>query len=805
MNTTSRLEIDYNGDLITSAVSAINFTGNGVIVTGSGTNVEVSIPGANGTPTGPNNSVQLNVDGSLVGSSSLIFNPITGILTVAGNVTGNYFVGDGSRLTNVSGSNVTGYVPLAQYANTAGTVSLASVAAVAYSVSGANVTGIVAQANIANTANRAAIANVAYSVSGSNVVGSVAQAGYATRAVAADSVDGIHVVGQVSSAANAVYAISSSTANSALFANTSYLSSYAGYVTQPGQANITRVGVLQELEVAGNITFGQYIFGDARYLTNIPSSYGNANVADFLDDYNGNITCLRISGNGTGLSNITGANINGIVPSANYAASSGSAVNAVSAQTAGTVTQSLQPNIAAVGTLNSLSVFGGVIAESYKGNGAALTNLNASNISGTVGNAIYAVSAGSATSAGTATNSVSAVTAGSATYALTVANAAQPNITSVGTLTSVAVTGNASVGNLVTGGKIEAVGNIAALGNISGTYFIGNGAFLTGVGNIGSTYGNSNVNLLLASYGSNVISTTGNVTAGYVFGNGSQLTGLPATYGNSNVVTLLAGYGNNSISTTGNITSGNILTGNIINSANIAVTASANTWFFGTDGILTLPGGATLKEGVALGALALGYQAGQTSQGIRTVALGQSAGQTSQGARAVAVGINAGQTSQGAAAVAIGAFAGPTGQGDNSIILNATGANVNQTRANTFTVAPVRNDVANTAQVMFYNTTSSEITYGNTISVAGNITAGNIIGNVVASGAGTPTIASTGNLDLSAVTAVRVVGGGSFRLPTLTTAQIANLTAINGDMVYNSTTAKIQAYAGNVWGNITLS
>jgi hypothetical protein len=93
----------------------------------------------------------------------------------------------------------------------------------------------------------------------------------------------------------------------------------------------------------------------------------------------------------------------------------------------------------------------------------------------------------------------------------------------------------------------------------------------------------------------------------------------------------------------------------------------------------------------------------------------------------------------------------------------------------------------------------------NAISTTGNITAGNIIGNVVASGAGTPTITSTGNLDLSAVTAVRVVGGGSFRLPTLTTAQIANLTAINGDMVYNSTTAKIQAYAGNVWGNITLS
>jgi len=54
---------------------------------------------------------------------------------------------------------------------------------------------------------------------------------------------------------------------------------------------------------------------------------------------------------------------------------------------------------------------------------------------------------------------------------------------------------------------------------------------------------------------------------------------------------------------------------------------------------------------------------------------------------------------------------------------------LDQTTANTFTVAPVRNDVANIGQVLFYNTTSKEITYGNTISVAGNITGNYIFGN----------------------------------------------------------------------------
>jgi hypothetical protein len=93
----------------------------------------------------------------------------------------------------------------------------------------------------------------------------------------------------------------------------------------------------------------------------------------------------------------------------------------------------------------------------------------------------------------------------------------------------------------------------------------------------------------------------------------------------------------------------------------------------------------------------------------------------------------------------------------------------------------------------------------NPISTTGNVTAGNFVGNVVGGGAGTPTISSATNLDLSAASAVRVIGGGTFRLPTLTTAQIANIIAANGDMVYNSTTTKIQAYANSAWGNITLT
>ena len=136
------------------------------------------------------------------------------------------------------------------------------------------------------------------------------------------------------------------------------------------------------------------------------------------------------------------------------------------------------------------------------------------------------------------------------------------------------------------------------------------------------------------------------------------------------------------------------------------------------------------------GAVAVGADAGANVQGDYTVAVGLQAGNSLQGDYAVAVGFNAGYDTQGVNSVAIGSYAGQSAQGNNSIIINATGAGLNALTANTFTVAPVRNDVANIANIMFYNATSNEITYGNVISVAGNITGGNVLtaGQVSATG-----------------------------------------------------------------------
>ncbi len=88
--------------------------------------------------------------------------------------------------------------------------------------------------------------------------------------------------------------------------------------------------------------------------------------------------------------------------------------------------------------------------------------------------------------------------------------------------------------------------------------------------------------------------------------------------------------------------------------------------------------------------------------------------------------------------------------------------------------------------------------------VNGNINAGNVIisGNIVSNSIGTPTFVSTTSITLQAVTVVNVTGGAVFRLPRLTSAQIALVSAVNGDMVYDTDLNKFKGFEAGAWGNL---
>ena len=169
---------------------------------------------------------------------------------------------------------------------------------------------------------------------------------------------------------------------------------------------------------------------------------------------NGNVTASYFIGNGSQLTDIV----------------------AVSAVTANTVVNNNQPNITSVGNLTSLVVVGNLtagnsnlgnvaVANYFVGNGIYLTNITGSNVVGTVANSNYAH------------------------YAGNVAVSDQPNITSVGTLVSLTVSGNIQTGNVSTGGTISA-GNISVTGNSN----IAVGATLRVLGNVNFTQ-SSNVSL----------------------------------------------------------------------------------------------------------------------------------------------------------------------------------------------------------------------------------------------------------------------------------------------------------------------
>jgi hypothetical protein len=200
---------------------------------------------------------------------------------------------------------------------------------------------------------------------------------------------------------------------------------------------------------------------------------------------NGTLAATLFQGNGAFLNNINGSNVS-IVPNATQAN------NATTANTAATVTTNAQPNITSVGTLTSLTVSGNMT-----GNGSHLTAINGSNVSGTVNSANTAVFAGTVTtnaqpnitSVGTLGNvTVSGIATaniflgtlyGAANTAATVTTAAQPNITTVGTLLNLTVAGNAVAGAVRTD-----------------TLTYANGTAWTFPG----TYSNSNVQSFLPTY-----------------------------------------------------------------------------------------------------------------------------------------------------------------------------------------------------------------------------------------------------------------------------------------------------------------
>jgi hypothetical protein len=328
-------------------------------------------PGGYTQAEGNTTEVQYNNAGKLAGSNSFTFSNATQTVTMANanvgiiNVTTANIVtiiGEGHQIGNLTGANVTGFVPNANVANTA------------YSVDAANVVGIVANANVANTA---------YSVDGANVVGEVA------FAAVANSVDAANVVGNVGI---------SNVAQEVIIANAvGSQTHYITFVTLPNANGVpvTPSNAQMYVDVANGagITYNpasgtlttHYVVAQQELTT------------EKVTAANGGIVVTQsgtFQGNGSGITAINASNLTtGTVDDARLSGSYTITVNG----SANTVRNNAQPNITSVGTLTSLTVSGTTTSGNFSGNGSQLSSITGANVTGTVANATYATSAGTAT------------------------------------------------------------------------------------------------------------------------------------------------------------------------------------------------------------------------------------------------------------------------------------------------------------------------------------------------------------------------------------------------------------------------
>jgi hypothetical protein len=655
----------------------------------------------------------------------------------------------------------------------------------------------------------------------------------------------------------------------------------------------------------GNSVTANYFIGNGALLTGIAAGYSNTNVAAYLPTYTGNVSADYFIGNGSTLTYITGANITGNVTSAvqshfaniaNSVAGSNISGQVGNALVAGTVYTNAQPNITSVGTLSSLTVTGNITsgnaslgnlatatyfsgdgslltglpasysntnvaaylptytgnvsANYFIGNGATLTYITGSNVNGNVTSAVQSHYANIANSV--AGSNVSGQV-GNALVAGTVYTNAQPNITSVGTLVSLNVSGDATVtGNFTVSGNTTYI-NVETFrvedpiielgGGVNGAPLISNDGkdrgsllhyYTTGVVDAFMGWDNSNGEF---AFGSNVsvssevvtFNSFGNIRANYFIGNGSTLTDITGSNVSGNVTSAVQShFANIANSVAGSNVSGQV--GNALVAGTVYTNAQPNITSVGTLVSLTVTGNIT-SGNASLGNLATAtYFSGDGSllTGITgtysnsnvAAYLPTYTGNFSAGNANISGSITTGSGSgniSGANYVVANYFSG-----NGSLLTSLTGANVtgNVTSAVQSHFANIANSVAGSnisGQVSnalvagtVYTNAQPNITSVGTLSsltVTGNITSGNAsLGNLA-----TATYFSGDGSLLTGLPAGYANSNVAAYLPTYTGNVSANyfigngstLTTITGANVTGNVTSAVQAHYANIANSVT--
>jgi len=513
-------------------------------------------------------------------------------LTV-GNSTANTTFGNGTITLPSAGTITGGNLLSATYlTGTLTTASQANITSVG-TLTSLGVSGNITAPNIiANTGIFSGNGNGLSSIVGANVTGWVPNANVANYAVTAATSTGTYYLGLMSATSGNIAIAANTNINVAVASGTLNATLLGGTLTTASQPNITSIGTLGNLGVTSNANVGNLNFGSGVVNGTGNVNAGNANVTGQLIStastgaplvvYStttvanlaaatagtaGTVTAssqsniTSVSSSFTGLTFVANGNI-----TMSGAASQLSGANLVSATyLAGTLTtgSSSQPNITSIGTLGSLSVTNKVNAGQLQGEGGNISNIQGGNVSGTV------------------------ASSNTANFAGTVTTASQPNITSVGTLTSLVV-GNTTANSTFGNGTIT----LPSAGNITGGNLL-SAPYLAGTLTTGSS---TQPNITSVGTLSNL--TVGNATANATFGNG---------------IIILTSAGN---ITGGNLLSATYLTGTLTTASQPNITSVSSSFTgltFVANGTITMSGAASQLSGANL--VSASYLAGTLTTG----------------------------------------------------------------------------------------------------------------------------------------------------------------------------------------------
>lgn len=539
--------VDANGNITANKANIGNLTASIVTSTGNITapyfigNVVGNISGNLVVP-GTNTSVLFNNEGNAGASDAFQFDYTTNVVTLTGNIavtnilTDNYLYANGSPFTfqaSAAGSNnqlqFNSNGILAASSNLTFNSSTNTLSTINISAVDATITAIETE-DLAVNGNASAeyfIGNLVGNVSNANIISANLLTGTLTtnaqpNITSVGTLSVLNVAGNIIPGANNQYDLGTNAnrwRDLYLSGNTIYLgnasieaNATAIIFTNPAGSNFILGG--NDLDITGNITAGGNLS-----IANIAA--GNSVTANF---FTGTLTTAN-QPNITNVGTLHNLTVSGNINSANVIAVTRVTAN----QLTGSLTTAGQPNITSVGTLVGLNVSGNItganwITSNYlSGNGAPITYITGANVVGAVANATYALTSGSSNTASSSNT---------ANYAANVTSSSQPNITSVGTLTSLVVSGNITAGNITganlisanfltgtlttqTQSNIHTVGNLGFL-NVDTATAGGNGN-ITFNGSMSGTGAQSDINITGNLTAGNVLSTlvTGTLTTNY--------------------------------------------------------------------------------------------------------------------------------------------------------------------------------------------------------------------------------------------------------------------------------------------------